>query len=164
MVITKLKYRIPHPTPEANPDKPGEFIGNDLFCVGHQHVRDGNVLLYGGTEYYKPWWTGALTTYLFNWTKELEIDWETVDWTELMNITDANYPYIHTGNMLWGRWYPHSVPLMDGRLVILGGLTNFDTINGPNETMYKNQMNQWMDIFDYDEFLNGVFFNLYQFY
>lgn len=66
-------FRIPHPAVEVYPNN--TFEPNDFFCVGHNHLPDGNVLFTGGTQYYFPMRNGARTTYVFNWTKSEEISW-----------------------------------------------------------------------------------------
>jgi hypothetical protein len=66
-------YRIPHPVPVDDPDNPGHFAPNDLFCTGQQHLPDGNVLVTGGTQYYYPFRTGNRSTYIFDWKKEMGI-------------------------------------------------------------------------------------------
>src|SRR6185369_13310681 len=73
-------YRIPHPVPVDDPAKKDHFAPNDLFCTGHQHLPDGNVLFTGGTQYYSPFRTGNNTSYIFDWRRELETSWAKVDW------------------------------------------------------------------------------------
>lgn len=47
-------YRIPHPVPVRDTAQVGQFVPNDLFCTGHQHLPNGNILFTGGTQYYYP--------------------------------------------------------------------------------------------------------------
>ena len=93
-------YRIPHPAPVPDPKWPGHFAPNDLFCTGHLHVPDGNVLFVGGTQYYHPYRTGHRTTYLFDWRKETNIAWNKVDWRRMPRnngTDDSKNPWIFAG-------------------------------------------------------------------
>ena len=86
--ITNEFYRIPHPLvnipyPQdswGNDSANEWFYPNDLFCAGQLHVRDGNVLFTGGTEWYGPEFTGPTTTYLFNWTYAELVEWNLFDY------------------------------------------------------------------------------------
>ena len=149
--------RIPHPIPPIQNISDGYFELNDLFCSDHIHTRDGNVFFNGGTEYYYPWFSGAKTMYLFNWTKEVLADWNYYDWTQMPDINisvsgssdDEYYPWIFIGNMEAGRWYPRSVPLLDGRIVIFSGTYDWDNIK------YNTQANPYVGFFDYDEWIDS---------
>jgi hypothetical protein len=136
-------YRIPHPVPVDDPDNPGHFAPNDLFCTGQQHLPDGNVLVTGGTQYYYPFRTGNRSTYIFDWKKEMGIHWSTVDWRQLP--TPAHDPWIFSGFMKRGRWYPSLVPLLDGRLAIWSGFVGFD--KGYPE-MYQFEINHYVELFN----------------
>ncbi len=83
---------------------------NDLFCSGHLHLADGNVLFISGTGRYYPGgrFTGSKQVNIYNWQTE---KWSTV------------------GQMKEGRWYPTLVSLADGKIVIFSGLK----INAPNQ-------------------------------
>ena len=136
-------YRIPHPVPVADPSEPGHFAPDDLFCTGHQHLPDGNVLFTGGTQYYYPYRTGNRSTFIFDWKKELNISWPNVDWRKIPG--PANDPWVFSGFMPRGRWYASLVPLLDGRLSVFGGFVGFD--KGYPE-MYMFEMNSTVDFFD----------------
>ena len=145
-------FRIPHPLPsQPDPDNSSWFLPTDLFCTSHMHLRDGKVLFFGGTQFYAPQRTGTRTTHIFDWTKELKTDWTTFDWTSMPNSSSPFYPWIWSGCMRQGRWYPHAVPLLDGRMVIMGGFIGFDK-TVPD--MYPFEMNHRVEFFDYDTFLN----------
>src|SRR5690606_22065413 len=73
----------PHPVPEMDPASAGNFAPNDFFCTGQMHLPDGNVLFTGGTQYYSPYRTGNRSTWIFDWKKELSIDWRKVDWRQV---------------------------------------------------------------------------------
>ncbi len=92
---------------------------NDLFCAGHLHLANGNVLFISGTGRYYP---GGR----FTGSKQVNIyDWQTGEWSTV-------------GQMKEGRWYPTLVSLADGKIVIFSGLK----INSPN------QINPSIEIYD----------------
>ncbi|OZG72773.1 hypothetical protein BTA51_14730 [Hahella sp. CCB-MM4] len=136
-------YRIPSPLPEKGKDT---FLANDLFCSGHVHLPDGNVLFVGGTEYYYPYRTGAQSNYIFDWRKELTVDWKSVDWSVVPEKNDAHYLWTFAGKMDVGRWYPSLVPLNDGRISIFSGFTNYFLT--PKVTAYRFEINSTVDFFD----------------
>lgn len=140
-------YRIPHPVPVPDPDSAGQFAPSDLFCTGHLHLPDGNVLFTGGTQYYYPYRTGNRSTYIFDWRKEAAIDWTSFDWRRIPD--DAHDPWIFSGFMPRGRWYASIVPLLDGRMAVFSGFVGFD--HG-YPTMYQFEINQTVDIFDPSRF------------
>lgn len=136
-------YRIPHPVPVRDPNVEGQFVPSDLFCTGHQHLPDGNVLFTGGTQYYYPYRTGNRATYIFDWRKELAVDWRRVDWRRMP--TPAIDPWIFSGLMPRGRWYASILPLLDGRMAVFSGFVGFD--QGYPE-MYEFEINHTIDFFD----------------
>lgn len=136
-------YRIPHPVPVDDTSDPGHFAPSDLFCTGHMHLPDGNILFAGGTQYYYPYRTGNRSTYIFDWRKELTINWQDFDWRKIPAA--ATDPWIFSGFMPRGRWYATLVPLLDGRLSVFGGFVGFDKGYPP---MYMFEMNSTVDFFD----------------
>lgn len=136
-------YRIPHPVPVPDPGIPGHFAPSDLFCTGHQHLRDGNVLFTGGTQYYYPYRTGNNSTYIFDWKKEMSIPWPQVDWRKIPG--SSTDPWIFSGFMPRGRWYASILPLLDGRMAVFSGFVGFD--KGYPE-MYQFEINHLVDFFD----------------
>ncbi|MGB3401753.1 MAG: galactose oxidase early set domain-containing protein [Microcoleaceae cyanobacterium] len=84
---------------------PGKQNGqsNDLFCSGHIHLPNGNVLFVSGTNRYYPGesFEGSKQTNIYNWKED--------KWTT-------------AGLFNEGRWYPSLVPLADGKIVIFSGL------------------------------------------
>jgi len=155
-------YRIPHPVPVADPQRPGHFAPDDFFCVGQQHLPDGNVLFTGGTQFYAPYRTGNRSTWIFDWKKELTIDWRTVDWRQVpkAGVNDPlktpaqyyppgagpkEYPWTFAGFLQRGRWYPSLVPLLDGRMVVFSGFVGFD-VGYPE--MYQFEINHLVEFFD----------------
>ena len=102
--------RIASPPSPINVVLPGaesagaKALWNDLFCSGHQHLADGNVLFAGGTQNYYPGekFLGSRTANLF--------DWKTGQWRS-------------AGIMMDGHWYPSLVPLADGRVMVISGIS-----------------------------------------
>lgn len=136
-------YRIPHPVPVPDPHNAGQFVPSDLFCTGHQHLPDGNVLFTGGTQYYYPYRTGNRATYVFDWRKELTVDWRRVDWRRMP--TPEIDPWVFSGLMDRGRWYASILPLLDGRMAVFSGFVGFDA--GYPE-MYEFEINHTVEFFD----------------
>ena len=99
---------------------------------------------------YRPQRTGTRTTYIFDWIKELKVNWTMFDWTAMPKSSSLSYPWVWSGYMRQGRWYAHAVPLLDGRLVIMGGFIGFDK-SVPD--MYPFEINHRVEFFDYDNFL-----------
>lgn len=136
-------YRIPAPYPMLDSEEADHFIPNDFFCTGHLHLPDGNPFFIGGTQYYYPYRTGARTSYIFDWRKELTTEWQSVDWRQKPN--KENDPWIFSGLMKRGRWYPTLVPLLDGRFAIFSGFVGFDR---GFPAMYQFELNHYVEFFD----------------
>jgi len=77
---------------------------NDLFCSGHLHLPNGNVLFMGGTRFYYPGvkFQGSKQANLFHWQDQT---WENLGLTED------------------GHWYPTLVPLKTGAIAAFSGLS-----------------------------------------
>ncbi|MEM1000865.1 MAG: galactose oxidase-like domain-containing protein [Bacteroidota bacterium] len=143
-------YRIPHPVPVDEPrDSNGvaqRFVPSDMFCTGHLQLPNGNPLFVGGTQYYFPYRTGHNSTFIFDWKKELGIDWRQVDWRVMPTSEYApSYPWEFSGFLKRGRWYPSLVPLLDGRIVVFSGFVGFDE-GFPR--MYRFQINPYIEFFN----------------
>jgi hypothetical protein len=137
-------YRIPHPVPVDDPQWSGHFAPSDLFCTGHIHLPDGNVLFTGGTQYYFPFRTGNRSTYIFDWKKEMDIPWRDVDWRKIPAPKED--PWIFSGFMPRGRWYASILPLLDGRMAVMSGFV--DKIDRGSPPMYQFEINHLVDFFD----------------
>ncbi|MBT8233337.1 MAG: DUF1929 domain-containing protein [Saprospiraceae bacterium] len=140
-------YRIHSAYPVADSQEKDHFIPSDMFCTGHIHMPDGNPFFVGGTQYYYPYRTGTRASYIFDWRKELTIDWQYVDWRDKPQV--KNDPWIYSGTMKRGRWYPTVTPLLDGRFVLTSGFVGFD--KGFPE-MYQFEINNFVEFFDYNVF------------
>jgi len=150
--ITNEFFRIPHPVPVEDPNNADHFVPSDLFCSGQIQLPNGNALWMGGTQYYYPYRTAHNSASIYDWIKDANTDWASYDWTE-MPSDNEEIPWVFAGLMNEGRWYPNAVPLMDGRLVIVGGFVGFKNISteGPGD-MYEFQINTGVDFFDYRQF------------
>lgn len=149
--VNNTLFRIPHPVPSINDSSnSSNFLPTDLFCTGHQHLSTGDVLFVGGTQYYSPYRTGNQIASVFDWKKELSIDWRSFNWTQ---IPAQEYdPWRQAYKTVRGRWYANMVPLLDGRLVVFGGYVGFDNGFPPP---YEFEMNPYVDIFDSVRFYQG---------
>ncbi|NET60262.1 MAG: DUF1929 domain-containing protein [Symploca sp. SIO2E6] len=108
---------------------------NDLFCSGHLHLPNGNILFAGGSERYYP---GEK----FTGSKQINIyDWEEKEWKDI------------GGQMKAGRWYPSLVMLADGKIVIFSG-QKYDapTQITPTIEIYDPQTKQlhFFDLYNYE--------------
>ena len=81
-----------------------QSVANDLFCAGHIQLPDGDVLFAGGTQNYYPGekFLGSRTANVFDWKTET---WKT------------------GGVMKDGHWYPSLIPMSDGRIMVISGLS-----------------------------------------
>lgn len=119
----------------------------DMFCAGHVTLRDGRVLVTGGTTAYPAYdstgrlvkdWTGSKKSYVFDPIKEI---------------------YQPTSDLVVGRWYPSLVRLGDDRVVGVGGLDDADPVKGGvdtpvNEIFTPKPGSTW------DQFLGGTWATL----
>jgi hypothetical protein len=92
-------------------------FSEDLFCVGHCQLPNGNIFLAGGTK-----------------------DWDTVAGDGRWHGLNAAYEYdvasgtfIKVQNMAHGRWYPTCVTLPDGKVMVSGGFDEYGTTNALTE-------------------------------
>jgi hypothetical protein len=117
-----------------------QFLPNDLFCSGHLHLPDGNVLFAGGTQNYYPGgkFLGSRVANLF--------DWKTEQWRPAGIMTD-------------GHWYPSLVPLGDGRIMVISGLSSKSFSNSTLVEFYNYMApagSEWTAV-DIQDLPNGPF-------
>lgn len=102
----------------------------DMFCNGHVLLRDGRLLILGGTVAYPQYdqngklindWKGSKHTYIFDPISE---------------------SYSPASDMSVGRWYPGVVRLGDDRVVAVGGLDETGHDTAVNEVFTPNP-NAW---------------------
>lgn len=115
------------PDPASNPEgREGEYLpgglynddetrnDGDLFCSVQLLLADGTVLDVGGTQYYQEPGVPGQPTYgvveLEGLTNSRLYDPESNGWSA-------------SGEMSYGRWYPSTVTLADGRVLVLSGVT-----------------------------------------
>ncbi|MFQ5684764.1 MAG: galactose oxidase early set domain-containing protein [Candidatus Binatia bacterium] len=99
----------------ATPDEDGD--STDLFCSGHLHLWNGNVLFVSGTRLYYPpeSFRGHKNAVVF--------DWENMTWQSAGRTSD-------------GHWYPTLVPLFDGRIAVFSGFSYDAPVNSPLVEFY----------------------------
>jgi hypothetical protein len=76
-----------------------------MFCSHQSHLPDGTVLVAGGTHYY---------------TEPVTVELEGVEGTRIFD-PNTNTWY-RTNDMNYGRWYPATVPLANGDILVVGGV------------------------------------------
>ena len=100
-----LQRILPPSPPTGDPklDKDETQWSNDLFCAGHLHTPDGNVLFFSGNRMNYP-------GMLFTGSKFANIyDWKAKKWLEPQALQD-------------GHWYPTLVELANGQIMGISGL------------------------------------------
>ena len=87
---------------ESPPTRVGD--ANDLFCSGQMHLPNGNVLFVSGTRAYYPLEN-------FRGSKKASVfAWRTLTWNLAGETND-------------GHWYPTLVPLADGQVATISGVS-----------------------------------------
>ena len=107
---------------------------SDPFCAHQCHLSDGKLLVMGGAFYGGPHGQGIKATWLFN------------------PITET---WSRVGDMNFGRWYPTSVLLNDGRVFVASGRTTSSPVNkmeiyDPNTSSWSvlpNSADKSLDIY-----------------
>ncbi|PCK04143.1 MAG: hypothetical protein COA42_19510 [Alteromonadaceae bacterium] len=104
--------RIPAPLVPQDPTQ-----SNDLFCSGQLHLPDGNVLFAGGTQSYygQEQFQGSPAMQVY--------DWQTNAWSDVGPGKD-------------GHWYPSVIPLENGQLMVISGLSS------------KSKISPWLEFYD----------------
>jgi hypothetical protein len=104
-------------TPSSPPDD-RQFNDGDLFCAYFTTLPNGDPMALGGTDWYnEPSLSGSNDEKLDVGTVELEGIRST------RKFDTANTTWVRTSDMKYGRWYPGTVALPDGDLVVFGGVT-----------------------------------------
>ncbi|MGH9001453.1 MAG: galactose oxidase-like domain-containing protein [Acidimicrobiia bacterium] len=115
---TAGKAGVPEHPPTSSPDDTADNDG-DLFCGEIVSMADGKVLLVGGTDWYNE-------PAIMDRGEGDPVDAGVIELEGLRNTlvfdpdTDS---YTPAGHMKYGRWYPASVVLPDGRVLTAGGVT-----------------------------------------
>ena len=100
-----------------------------MFCAGHVHLPNGDILILGGTAAYpsadgSTGFEGLNTSYIFNPT--------TMAYEQVNNLND-------------GHWYPSATELGNGDVLSLGGLRGDSTGSVTDEYFSYAQM-QWLPL------------------
>jgi hypothetical protein len=93
----------------SHPVSPRDSAGGviDLFCAGQSFLRDGRLMVAGGTLQYDPF-EGLTAALLFN---------------------PATERWVHVASMNTGRWYPTALTLGSGSVLAVSGLTTGGSLN-----------------------------------
>ncbi len=112
--------KTPIPSDE---DKDRPYV-NDLFCCGHMHLWNGNVLIAGGTHEYRDGgeFYGSKVANVFDWRKKA--------WVESQLLRE-------------GHWYPTLVPLADGRVAVFSGWGLTESQSTPVVEFYDPAKHAW---------------------
>ena len=88
---------------------------DDLFCIGITSLKNGNLILAGGTLMYDSNPDNCNGEFHgLNAVYELDVQTENLNWVT---------------SMAHGRWYPTLVTLADGKVLILNGLDEYGSFN-----------------------------------
>jgi hypothetical protein len=108
----------PEMAPTAPPDDP-EANDGDMFCSDIASLGDGRLLIMGGGDWYDEPGVGVP-----GGEDTAGVGLPEVEGLRSSRIFDpATSTFIQTGNMKYHRWYPGSVTLPDGKVLVAGGAT-----------------------------------------
>lgn len=99
--------------PVSDTDNPLPTIDEDLFCVGHNQLPNGNILLTGGTLTYN--------------NRSQNGKWLGLNGAWIFDVALNNLRRIES--MKHGRWYPTHVSLADGKVLVVGGWDEYGAQN-----------------------------------
>jgi hypothetical protein len=99
--------------PSTNTDHPLPPIDEDMFCVGHNQLPNGNILLTGGTLSYN--------------NRSENGKWLGLNGAWIFDVASNNLRRIES--MKHGRWYPTQVTLNDGKTLVVGGWDEYGVQN-----------------------------------
>jgi hypothetical protein len=106
----------PEMAPTAPPDDP-EANDGDMFCGDIASLGDGRLLIMGGSDWYNE--PGAAPG-----DDTAGIGLPEVEGLRSARIFDpVTATFVPAGNMRFHRWYPGSVTLPDGKVLVAGGAT-----------------------------------------
>lgn len=109
-------------TPSVCPVEVAMPVDKDIFCAGHTHLKDGEILFFGGTSRYGTsgsapgvgaYYGGIRESYIFD---------------------DVALKFVPTGLMTKARWYPSGVVNAAGTPIVVGGLDENSIPVNTNET------------------------------
>lgn len=102
---TTLALKNVDPPAQWNPD-----------CAGHSFLRDGRLLVAGGTLSFTPL-TGSKLAFIFD------------PWSE---------QWVQIEDMDGGRWYPTNITVANGRVITMAGLSDVPGTNNPDIEMWDS--------------------------
>ncbi|MEO1262280.1 MAG: galactose oxidase early set domain-containing protein [Bacteroidota bacterium] len=113
-------------------------LSNDLFCTGHLHMSDGNILFAGGTQRYYPGEKFSGSKSMRYW------DWYNSRWVVLDDGAD-------------GHWYPSLIEFENGVIMVMSGW-NFADLNKTSTIIefYNPKTGTWQN-FDIARIENNPF-------
>lgn len=126
---------VPPPLWDSPTDGTPEKVPANIWCAGQAFLADGRALIVGGNLAYnqkdpeKGYYRGLNQAYTFNPWKER--------WTRQPDMSH-------------GRWYPSEVLMPDGRVAIMGGLSDESK---PQSDYYTNKA---VDLFTPSKSMDGV--------
>ena len=144
--------RVWNPT-DGDIKKPQTF--GDIFCAGHCHTADGQVLSTGGTMEYRnlppipPWVVRIirpltpLIAKLFGRFQKYPISFAGPTYLYLFNVRKEEWEFVD--DMKGGRWYPTNTLLPDGRVLILSGT---DEAGGFGNSKVYAAINRRVEVYD----------------
>jgi hypothetical protein len=96
-----------------SPGTPKSDEPNDLFCSGHLHLPNGDVLFIGGSRLYYPGskFQGSKQANVYHWQEK-----------------DENKRWENLGLTKDGHWYPTLIPLADGAIAAFSGIKTGTTL------------------------------------
>lgn len=108
------------------PDTP-----EDAFCAGHNVLPNGNILVTGGTLSYN--------------NRSANGKWHGINAAWIYEVDSNNFRRI--ASMSHGRWYPTSVPLPDGKVLVVAGWDEYGVTNKLVE-IFDPSTETWSILYD----------------
>jgi len=108
----------PEQNPTAPPDDPQKNDG-DLFCTDMSQLADGRILIAGGTDWYNE---PAVTDRASGAPMGVGVsELEGLRSAQIFDPATATYKAVQP--MKYGRWYPGTVTMPDGKVFVASGVT-----------------------------------------
>jgi hypothetical protein len=99
--------------PVTDTNQPLPDITEDMFCVGHCQLPNGNIFLTGGTLTYN--------------SRSANGKWLGLNGAWIYDVPSNTLRRV--ASMSHGRWYPTNVTLMDGKVLVVGGWDEYGSQN-----------------------------------
>jgi hypothetical protein len=126
--------------PSSSPPDDEELNDRDMFCSYQVQLSDGRVLIMGGTDwYYEPDGPGEANSTELDGLYESRV------------FDPATNTFSKSGDMAYGRWYPSSVTLGDGKVFVASGVVKLikstQLSNVRRSETYDPATGQWTENF-----------------